>query len=318
MTFPIPRVSIIVPVCNVSKYLQGCLNSILDQRFQNWEAIIVCDGLKDDLKICEKYVRLDKRFRLIKNINQGLGGARNAALDRAQGEYILYVDGDDKIHPQLLEITLELMEKNNLDYVHFNFTKDFKNWPSLCSDKLKYKYSDNPLFLGVYKKSPYRITFNVWSALYRKSFVKNIRFIPNLVAEDIPYVYAVLSKRPKSILLAEKLYFYNQKNMLSLSHRSPELSVLRSYRKGLEQILAIYKSPDLRQELKFIKKDLIPILLKEQYKLCQKAPAAAQSKMWLYFSETLRYLKEEGMFGIRGHKITRYFAYRKLIKKGKK
>lgn len=93
-----PKISIIVPVYNVEKYLRKCIDSILNQTFKDFELILIDDGSTDESgKICDEYNLKDNRIKVIHKENGGLSSARNAGLDIAQGEYIGFVDSDDWI-----------------------------------------------------------------------------------------------------------------------------------------------------------------------------------------------------------------------------
>ena len=115
-----PLISVIVPVYNVEKYLPMCLNSILAQTFKDFEVVCVDDGSTDNgLAILQEYAQKDKRIKVIHQENQGLVGARNSGVRVARGEYLYFVDSDDRIHPQLLEICLDLSQKEKADWVCF-------------------------------------------------------------------------------------------------------------------------------------------------------------------------------------------------------
>ena len=109
-------VSIIVPIYNASKYLIKCLTSICTQSYENIEIILVNDGSKDDsLTIAESFVRKDKRIKLISQENKGVSSARNRGLELATGDYIIFVDADDCIEPQTVELLIESLHSNNVD-----------------------------------------------------------------------------------------------------------------------------------------------------------------------------------------------------------
>ena len=100
-----PKISIIVPIYNVEKYLDKCIKSILNQSFEDFELILVNDGSTDSCGvICDKYKKLDGRITVIHKANGGLSSARNAGIDIARGEYIGFVDSDDYIHEKMYEI----------------------------------------------------------------------------------------------------------------------------------------------------------------------------------------------------------------------
>ena len=118
----IPKVSIIIPIYNVEKYLKCCLDSILVQTFQDWEAILVDDGSKDSSGIiCDEYAAKDARVRVIHKENGGLSSARNAGLAIASGDWIMHLDGDDWIEPNMLERLIQKGEDTGADIVMGDF-----------------------------------------------------------------------------------------------------------------------------------------------------------------------------------------------------
>lgn len=118
----IPIISVIIPVYNVEKYLRACLDSVMNQTFDNYEVIIVNDGSTDNSgQIAEEYKNKYSNINLIHQENKGLGGARNTAIEVAKGEYILFVDSDDTIHLDTLKLLYDNITKTNADLVFFGF-----------------------------------------------------------------------------------------------------------------------------------------------------------------------------------------------------
>ena len=112
-----PKATVVVPVYNVEKYLEKCVDSILAQTEPDFELLLVDDGSTDGSgRLCDKLAEKDGRVRVIHQKNQGLGGARNTGIQQAQGDWLLLVDSDDWIEPQTLEKTMEagLREDFNL------------------------------------------------------------------------------------------------------------------------------------------------------------------------------------------------------------
>lgn len=106
------KVSIILPIYNVEKYLEKCVNSVINQTYQNIEVILVDDGSKDSSgRICDKLVESDNRIKVIHKKNGGLASARNAGYEAATGEYIMYIDSDDVIKNGIAEKCVSAMEK---------------------------------------------------------------------------------------------------------------------------------------------------------------------------------------------------------------
>ena len=120
-----PRISVIVPVYNVEQYLPRCVESILAQIYENLEILLVDDGTKDNSgAICDAYARQDARVKAIHKKNGGLSSARNVGLDICTGDFILFVDSDDKIYRNTVKNLLECQEHTDADMVIFNFCRD--------------------------------------------------------------------------------------------------------------------------------------------------------------------------------------------------
>ena len=119
LNVPSPIISIIVPIYNREKWLRNCLDSISAQIFKEWECILINDGSTDNsLKIAQEYAENDERFIVFSQENQGVSAARNLGLDHAQGKWVTFVDSDDEIAPDYLEILHKIGEDNNADLVN--------------------------------------------------------------------------------------------------------------------------------------------------------------------------------------------------------
>ena len=117
-----PAISVIIPIYNVEKYLRRCLDSVLNQTFSDWQAICVNDGSPDNsAAILSEYAAKDSRFKIVNKENGGLSDARNAGMQHATGDYILYLDSDDFIHPQTMEIAYYLAQRDGADIVSFTY-----------------------------------------------------------------------------------------------------------------------------------------------------------------------------------------------------
>ncbi len=109
-------ISVIVPVYNVEPYLAGCLDSILSQTYRDLEILLIDDGSTDrGGTICDEYAAKDPRIRVFHTENRGLSAARNRGLDEAKGEYVGFVDSDDRIDPDMFEYLLEAAERTGAD-----------------------------------------------------------------------------------------------------------------------------------------------------------------------------------------------------------
>ena len=206
------KVSIIVPVYNVSRYLRRCLDSIGRQTFRDFEVIAVDDGSTDDSGRQLDEYEADFPLRRIHQANRGLSEARNAAMAVASGEYLLMVDSDDCIHPRLLELAVEAAERGGLDVVAFDYRRvDDAEVP----DVLAAWASDSAGADAERPSSPFFDWFVgggrwpcAWQFLYRRRSLGDRRFIPGILYEDIPFVLSYLAGDVRGGYLRKELYCY--------------------------------------------------------------------------------------------------------------
>ena len=126
MSFVNIKISVIIPVYNAERYLKDCVDSIINQSYQNFELILVDDGSSDNSpKICDDYAAKDNRIVVIHKSNNGVSAARKTGLDNASGDYIMYVDSDDWLDINTMEKCLNVVQKNpQIGCVMFSFTKE--------------------------------------------------------------------------------------------------------------------------------------------------------------------------------------------------
>ena len=189
------KISIIIPVYNLSKYLDKSLDSIIRQTiFKDLEIIIVNDGSTDNSKeICEKYTSRYNNFTLIDKENRGVSSARNIGIDNAHSKYICFFDGDDTLAENCYERLLNMIEKNNADMAVTDFAvihndgiviKKRKNFKKIYTDK-KEIIKD---FL-----SGKNIGINIFDKIYSKSIIDRVKFVEGkAIGEDMYFNYQVL------------------------------------------------------------------------------------------------------------------------------
>lgn len=196
-----PKVSVVVPVYNVKDYLSKCFDSILAQTITDFELIIVDDGSTDiSGNICDEYEKKDSRITVIHQENAGLGGARNTGLKKASGKYILFVDSDDYIEPDLLKITLNKAYGTNADIVVFDYRTVNDKGDTLHifnegfnTDKIFFPQKDKQVLL---------VTSSACNKLYKTElFEKGGILYPSKVW------YEDLRTTPKLFAIAEKVVF---------------------------------------------------------------------------------------------------------------
>lgn len=211
------KVSVIVPVYNVEDYLAMCLDTIINQTFKDIEIICVNDGSTDDsLNILEHYKNLDSRIKIISKENGGLSSARNAGMEIADGEYILFVDSDDWISSVAVESLYNNAINNNSDVVVFDFV-----WKNLFDNKFLILTINN--YGNTYENKPFNkdmmgplaykeIPVSTWSKFYKKEFLlkNDISFFEDMIFEDIPYWASVFVNAERITYLPKPLYFYRK------------------------------------------------------------------------------------------------------------
>ena len=217
-------ISIIVPVYNIADYLPRCLETIFQQTYQHLEIILVDDGSTDKSKeICNAYVEKDNRARVIHQRNQGLWTARNAGLRVAQGDYIMFIDGDDYIHHDYIRIMHEsITQGDGYDMViaGFKITTNANEDVSSPIDIIHKKLSQTDLIEECFniKRIDLPTVVVVWNKLYRAELINGILFNHYLRAEDKDFTLRVCFKAFNIVYVDAILYFYVQRSN-SLIHQ---------------------------------------------------------------------------------------------------
>lgn len=207
-----PLISIIVPIYNVESYVNKCIDSILNQTYKNIEIILVDDGSSDGCgAICDEYANQDKRIIIVHQDNKGLSGARNAALDIAKGDYILFVDGDDWIEHNTCELLLKNAIEQQADLVSFGYNKVFStvNRESFVIDtpgiKSKVYVMRQLIWHG------WKISDVVWNKIYSRNLFDGIRFPLGRQNEDLGTLYRLIHNAHTIYMSNDVLYNYTQR-----------------------------------------------------------------------------------------------------------
>jgi len=229
-----PRVDIIIPVFNVERYLRRCLDSISSQTCHSWRALCIDDGSTDSsLDILKEYSGKDPRFVVKTKPHGGLSDTRNHGLGLVESEYVMFVDPDDSIHFQTIEIALALADRDGTDVVTWRRDRLYKNvqvkfMRILHMDPLKARPWRSARMYDVSKVSsavtpdlidhcsdwkhssaPHTIKHcHVWKQLYRSAAIDGIRFQVGMNFEDIPWWSEVMLCRLSATLTSLPLYYY--------------------------------------------------------------------------------------------------------------
>ena len=206
------KISVIVPVYNVEKYLDHCIDSIIKQTYENLEIILVDDGSPDNCpKMCDEWAQKDSRIKVIHKKNEGVSSARNAGIDAAKGDFIGFVDGDDVIAPDFYKTLVKQSEENDADisacsFQHYNDDYSIYKHPE-CYIKSQKTYTSDEL-LGEFFASCKGEWVSFCNKIIRSSLFSGLRFPKGRVFEDWTLAPVIYSRASRICFLPEPLYGY--------------------------------------------------------------------------------------------------------------
>lgn len=257
------KLSIIVPVYNIEKYLPKCLDSIMNQTYKNLEIILIDDGSTDNSgKICDEFSEVDKRVKAFHQQNQGVSTARNKGIDLATGEYLTFIDGDDWIEKDYFEIAIQYLNDYKPSVMINNYLR-IDN----CGNIIDY-FNNNDTILNLNKREALieMVTGTCYgwepcATFYKSKLCKKVKFNINICfAEDLLFKYSILKKCKTGVIfipLHKYYYVYRPEsacNSYNLYKKVDALKVLR-----LIMIMEIHIEPSIRNILFY--KEFIPRLI---------------------------------------------------------
>ena len=217
------KISIIVAIYNIEKYLENCIKSILQQTYKNLEILLIDDGSTDSSKeICDKYAQIDNRIKVIHKENGGLADARNLGMSLAKGKYISFIDGDDYIYPTFYTNLYDLIEQYEADISECNFLRvnedDIENIEKIINKEnqkiiIKEKMINGEEAIDELfgtRLQPYVKKVVVWNKLYNANVLRNIKFPFGKLHEDEYTTYKILSNSKKIVTTNKILHGYVQ------------------------------------------------------------------------------------------------------------
>lgn len=227
-------VTVVVPIYNVEKYLDRCINSIVNQTYENLEILLIDDGSPDRCpEMCDEWAKMDGRIRVVHKKNAGLGMARNTGIENATGEYICFFDSDDYVALNAVERAYSRIENENADIAIFGMNKvDSEGCvigsmiPNSPKDVYTGREVQDILLPRILSRDPvtgesYNLPSSAWSILISRELVErtNWRFASEreIISEDIYALLSVYADIRTAVILREALYFYCF-NSSSLTH----------------------------------------------------------------------------------------------------
>lgn len=226
-------VSVVVPIYNVEQYLDRCINSIVNQTYNNLEILLIDDGSPDRCpEMCDEWAKKDNRIKVIHKENQGLGMARNTGIENATGDYICFFDSDDYVSEELINSCVEMMHKYHPDIVAYGFYRvEDKNTVKLIVPNTPKEFYSNeeiadfvlPNFIGkdLNTGTDHKFVPSACSCLFDLNLIKNsnIRFYSErqIISEDVYFMFHLFAF-VKSFCVIPKPYYYYYKNSNSLTN----------------------------------------------------------------------------------------------------
>lgn len=257
-------ISVIIPVYNCGQFLRRCLDSLVDQSFKDWEAICINDGSKDNSgAILDEYAVADKRFKVIHKDNEGVSAARNTALSLVNSDYIMFMDSDDFLHPQAMEICAYFAGRDNSDIVAYTYNRRYRTLQMIGNilrlpepKKLRYTHykvetiesltTDNIFHWATEYSHPdgdqdkrWLVKHcQPWRCMYRASMIKDIEFIRGIIYEDFPWWGEVLMRTKTATIINLPLYYYypNRGSSIFSTNEDRKIESLKIGLKAAESI----------------------------------------------------------------------------------
>ena len=313
------KISVIVPIYNVEKYLKRCIDSILNSTYNNLEIILVDDGSTDSCpKICDEYKKIDTRIKVIHKTNGGLSDARNKGLDIATGDFISFIDSDDYINSNMLSYLAKPLIENECDISVCDFEIFYGD-----SLENEMQYSDINDYNFYSSKEVLRLLLDgkkshgdyAWNKLYKKYLFKEVRYPIGKKMEDIGTTYKLYYYSNKIAISNKKLYYYFQrkdsilgKKTFSIYSDSLELAIerynflkdnyalkddeLTVYQRDiLNKTIDVYKNAITDEEKKYFKDKCCSKIYNDIFKDCK-----FKIKTYCSFKSVVKYIMYQYKF----------------------
>lgn len=228
-------VSVIVPAYNIAPYIERCVKSICEQTYADLELILVDDGSTDDTPaICDRLAKADDRICVIHKENGGVSSARNAGIKAMRGEFVSFIDGDDRIEPTLLADAVEAMQRKNADIFMYEYIVN--------SPKGSKQHTVDPNAYGTIDTEQtliHTVTPNnrfLWSKVFRSKLVEQTRFREDItMGEDTLFACQLIARSGKTVYTKTPYYHYEirENSAVTSSFRMKKLSGLTAYAEQL-------------------------------------------------------------------------------------
>ena len=288
-------VSIIVPIYNVDKYLNKCIDSLINQDYPNLEIILVVDGSPDNsLTICREYEKNDNRIIVIDKENGGVSSARNNGLKIAKGEYIVFVDADDWLEFNFISYMVNLMECNHCEFgLSLNSIKSDSEEVNIEEQvEIMNQVDTTALLLST------RVDVGCWNKIYKKDLLErnNIYFDESqFYGEGLLFITTVAQNASSTVVTNKKIYHYRQDNLMSATKKYNYNKYVNG-EKSLDIIKSnlIYKDEKIYKQLNihyclFFRNAILDTYLNNKKKEYWKMYKYWKKQLWMYSKVVFKY-----------------------------
>lgn len=286
-----PLISVIIPVYKVEKYLDKCIESVINQTYKNLEIILVDDGSPDSCpKMCDEWSKKDKRIKVIHKKNGGLSDARNAGIDIAMGAFYTFIDSDDYVELNYVQFLYDLMTENNAD---LSMGKQYVRYPDKTintgTGELYVLESHDTLEKMLYSED---FDVSAWAKLYKKELFDSIRYPKGRLFEDSATTYKLIDKANKIVLKSAPIYNYIIRNdsITNEAFNEKKFDLIKSTEEMCNYISQKYKDLDrgCKRRIMYAYLSTLTQLLK-----CKRINKEYQNKLMKYIKENRREVLED-------------------------
>ncbi|WP_430854679.1 glycosyltransferase family 2 protein [Enterococcus faecalis] len=293
-----PKISIIVPVYNVEKYLEKCVRSILAQTFTDFELILVDDGSPDSSgAMCDQFAKQDERVKVIHKENGGLSDARNAGIEIATGEYLGFIDSDDYIADDMYELLYTNIVKEDAD-LSICGIYDVYEGKEPVEKQQQYIVLDKVAAMKMILEAKV-VSVHAMNKLYKKEIFEDIRYPVGMITEDGAVILSILEHTEKIVIdTQQKYYYFHRANSISTNLFSKkDLDTINVWKENEKYILDRY--PELSNVVhtrvcwaNFIVLDkMVTSQLTEEEKIIQKEVISFLRKNFLFIMKNKYFTK---------------------------
>lgn len=244
-----PLVSVIVPVYKVEKYLDKCVQSIRNQSIQNIEIVLVDDGSPDSCgEMCDRYAEIDRRIIVLHKENGGLSDARNVGIERSSADLVAFIDSDDYIEPDMIELLYNNLIKEKADISVCGIYNHHGEKVSTLSDVTGYYVADTK---DAIKMELTSVSVSAVNKIYKKSLFNNVRFPKGKLYEDAHTMIPLILHADKVVIdMQPKYHYIHREDSITTKPYRPQIkSLIEANKNNMD--LVISKYPDLRYEAEY-------------------------------------------------------------------